>query len=234
MKGSAVSKAVSIGLACTLILGVSGCSQDDTGNEVVGSATISSTTAGDGPLGIETSSLYDDTLEGDVLKTFPDEEYDTKKGIESTLSTYEDLHNISEFWSPRDSTKDMTLMEPFKDKFLDTAYGEMELQVKDYGQINSLFVLSGEGVLLDTKENGDTVEYKVSEEKPPSNSFAISSIRLSEDKTSVVIIGVRTWEYFTDGPTFAGTNDFGMEITPVDGDWKISSMDWSNLSSQVK
>lgn len=234
MKSSSVGKVVSVALACTLAFGMAGCSEEKKETDVTGSASIGSTAPGDGPLGIETSSLYDDTMDEGVLKEFSDEKYGTKAGIEEALKTYEELNSISEFWSPRDSSQDMKHLEPFEDRFLDTAYGELELQVKDYGQINALFVLSGEGVLIDTKENGETVEYTVSKENPPSNTFSVSSIRLSEDKTSVVISGVRTWKYFTDGPTFTGTNDFSMEITPVDGEWKISSMDWSNLSSRVE
>lgn len=234
MQGFSLSKVVPLTLALTLALGVAGCSADDKGDEVTGSASIGSTTPGEGPLGIDPSSLYDETLDEDVLKEFPDKKYNTKAGIEEALQTYEDLNKISEFWSPRDASKDMTHLDPFKDKFLDTAYGEMELQVKDYGQLNSLFVLSGEGVLLETKENGETSEHKVSKDNPPSNTFSISSIRLSEDKSSVVLSGVRTWKYFTDGPTFLGTNDFTLELTPLEDDWKISSMEWSNLSSQVK
>lgn len=234
MKGSFVSKAVSLVIACTLAFGIAGCSDRNESSDVTGSATIGSTTPGDGPLGIDPSSLYDDTLEDDVLKEFPDDKFGTKAGIEQSLKTYEELNNIQAFWSPRNSAEDMKYLEPFKDEFLDTAYGEMELQVKDFGQINSLFVLSGEGVLIETKDNGETQEYTVSQNDPPSNSFSVSSIRLSQDKTSVVITGVRSWKYFTEGPTFTGTNDFTLEITPVDEKWKISSMEWSNLASQVK
>ncbi|MBC9703634.1 MAG: hypothetical protein H9W81_01160 [Enterococcus sp.] len=231
MKGFSLNKAVSLTLALTLAFGVAGCSSEDTNKNA---GNVNSTVSGDGPLGIDTDSIYDETLDKAVLKEFPDDKFNTKTGIEQTLQTYEDLNNIPEFWSPRDTSEDMKYLEPYKDKFLDTAYGEMELQVKDYGQLNALFILSGEGVLLETKDNGETIEHKVSQDNPPSNEFSISSIHLNEDKSSIVLDGIREWEYFTAGPTFVGSNDFSIDITPVDGSWKISSMEWSNLKSEVK
>lgn len=235
MKKTSMRVSASLALMLAATLGVAGCSSSAEEQTAGGSASIGSTNPGDGPLGIETDSLYDDTISEDVFKVFPDEKYNTKTGIEGALQTYEDLNSIAEFWSPRETTNDMKLMSDYQDRFLPATYEKIAQDVKDYGQMNAFFALNGSGRLLETTPEGEIKEHSLSTDKDPLNEFSVSSIDLNEDQNFIVINGVRTWKYFTEGPTFAGTNDFMISIALDESEeWRISDMGWSNLTSRTE
>lgn len=193
------------------------------------------------PLGIDFDKMMAEGLASDVMTTFPEEDFDTREGLLTTLQTYQTLNSVEQFYGPRDSSKDFELVFPNAGNIDAEFLSVLERSIQDKGRFTGILTVPG---------SGDIDEHKAKAGMGvPKQWFAQPAVSVTADGTGLLIRG----DGLTDAQRDAGKEGYGlkysipledekyfhgslmwwMEITYTTDGWKIDNMGYQGTGGII-
>jgi hypothetical protein len=168
-----------------------------------------------------------------IEKVFPKADFDIKEGVRTGLSLYQDLTNLQDFYTARDTKNDFNIILGYADKMTAEAVEAAKKDIQEHGKYTGILTADSTGSVGTTP---DGVNLKFSE-IPESywNSPAISTVYDKQYGNLIRIIGKRTIAVHVEsGEPVEIQQTYNIDVVPSgEKDWLVTNLAWSVESAKV-